>query len=325
MKDDIKSQKPFYRRWWFVIPAIFISFPIWPFIIGGFAVYKVAKGGLGDKTRYALITLFGLVTLFIGSAWASAFLSNSKPSTETPIKEEFQVSNEIHEEVKGRIQIDEDQAEVLGETEKEGKSDTYWVSRVIDGDTIEIEGGQKIRYIGIDTPESVHPDKSTECYAIEASNKNKELVAGKQVRLEKDVSETDKYGRLLRYVYVGDVFVNDYLVREGYANAVTYPPDVKYQDQLGEAERVAREASRGLWNACGSNNASTHAIQPTSPSNTQTGCLIKGNISYNTGEKIYHVPGQQFYEKTKIDTSKGERWFCSEGEAVAAGWRKAKR
>src|SRR4030042_2567140 len=78
------------------------------------------------------------------------------------------------------------------------------VTRVIDGDTIEIEGGQKVRYIGIDTPEKVDPRPSVQCYGKEAAAKNKELVEGKRVRLEKDVSETDKYGRLLRYVFVGD-------------------------------------------------------------------------------------------------------------------------
>ena len=73
----------------------------------------------------------------------------------------------------------------------------------MDGDTIIIEEGQKVCYIGIDTPESVHPSKPVECFGKEASNKNKELVEGKRVRLETDVSDTDRYGRLLRYVWVG--------------------------------------------------------------------------------------------------------------------------
>jgi micrococcal nuclease len=120
------------------------------------------------------------------------------------------------------------------------------VIRVIDGDTIEIEGGQKVRYIGIDTPETVDPRKPVQCFGIEASNKNKELVEGKKVVLEKDVSETDKYGRLLRYIYVDGLFVNDHLVREGYAYAYTYPPNVKYTDQFLEAQKEAKENNRGL-------------------------------------------------------------------------------
>lgn len=124
------------------------------------------------------------------------------------------------------------------------------VTRVIDGDTIEITGGIKVRYIGINTPETVAPRKAVECFGKAASDKNKELVLGKEVRLEKDVSETDKYGRLLRYVYVGDIFVNDTLVKDGYARSSTYPPDVKYQDMFLQSEKYARENNLGLWGEC---------------------------------------------------------------------------
>lgn len=123
----------------------------------------------------------------------------------------------------------------------------YKVTKVIDGDTIEIEGGQRIRYIGIDTPESTIQH---ECFGKEASAKNKELVEGKLVRLVKDVSETDKYKRLLRYVYVDNQLVNETLVKDGYANAVSYPPDIKYQDKFNAAEKQAREANLGLWKSC---------------------------------------------------------------------------
>jgi len=124
------------------------------------------------------------------------------------------------------------------------------VVRVIDGDTIEvdIEGSlYKVRYIGIDTPETVHPQKPVEYFGKEASEKNRELVEGEIVRLEKDVSEADKYGRLLRYVWVDDMMVNGELVRLGYAQVATYPPDVKYQDFFLELQREAKEASLGLW------------------------------------------------------------------------------
>lgn len=121
------------------------------------------------------------------------------------------------------------------------------VLRVVDGDTIKIEGDEVVRYIGIDAPETVHPSKPVQCYGKEASEKNRELVEGKEVFLEKDVSETDKYGRLLRYVWLGETLVNEYLVREGYAQASSYPPDVKYQDRFIEAQRLAREEEKGLW------------------------------------------------------------------------------
>jgi micrococcal nuclease len=126
------------------------------------------------------------------------------------------------------------------------------VVNVIDGDTIEvsIEGQTyKVRYIGIDTPETKHPDKPVESFGPEAAAQNEELVGGKVVELEKDVSETDKYGRLLRYVYVDGLMVNAELVRLGFAQVSTYPPDVKYQDLFLRLQQEAREANRGLWRA----------------------------------------------------------------------------
>jgi len=124
------------------------------------------------------------------------------------------------------------------------------VTRVIDGDTIEVDIGgtiYKVRYIGIDTPEldDKRPEYCT--LAQEATRLNRELVAGKTVRLEKDVSGTDNFGRLLRYVYVDGIFVNAELVRQGLAWAKAYEPDIKYQDYLDELEMEARQAGRGLW------------------------------------------------------------------------------
>lgn len=204
------------------------------------------------------------------------------------------------------------------------------VTHVVDGDTIDVEiGGQtyRVRYIGIDTPETVDPNRPVGCYGAEASDYNKSLVHGQTVGLEKDVSETDRYGRLLRYVWLGGEMVNAILVRDGYAQASTYPPDVKYQDTFLQLQREAREAGRGLWGAACASPTPTAAVGGAGGG----GCdfsgtsepLIKGNIS-SSGEKIYHVPGQEYYTRTVIDGAKGERWFCTEAEAVAAGWRKSK-
>jgi micrococcal nuclease len=132
------------------------------------------------------------------------------------------------------------------------------VTRVVDGDTIQVSMAgaiYKVRYIGIDTPETVDPRRPVECYGHEASERNRQLVEGKTVELEKDVSETDKYGRLLRYVWVDGEMVNATLVREGYAIASTYPPDVKYQELFASLQREAIAADRGLWGP--SCNAST--------------------------------------------------------------------
>ena len=122
--------------------------------------------------------------------------------------------------------------------------DTARVTQVIDGDTVIIEGGYRVRYIGIDTPE-IYPQR--EAFGREAWQANRRLVEGKEVRLERDVSETDKYGRLLRYVYVDDTFVNAELVKQGLAWAKAYPPDTKYQDYLQRMEAEARGAGRGMW------------------------------------------------------------------------------
>lgn len=209
--------------------------------------------------------------------------------------------------------------------EEKGNGEIAKVTRVIDGDTIEIEGGERVRYIGIDTPETVDPRKTVQCFGVEASKKNKELVDGKMVRMEKDITDRDKYNRLLRYVWLGDTLVNLALVQEGFAHSYSYPPDIKYQDKFVVAERQAREAKLGLWNACGSESSEKSVLQSQSSMTAQKSvndCTIKGNINAS-GEKIYHISGCGSYLKTRIDEQHGERWFCSETEAQSAGWRKA--
>lgn len=201
------------------------------------------------------------------------------------------------------------------------QSKKYLVQRVIDGDTIELEGGETVRYIGIDTPETKHPDKGVECFGEEAYQANSKLLENKYVTLAKDVSETDKYDRLLRYVYLDDLMVNEYLVREGFARASSYPPDVKYQDRFSAAEREAREANRGLWN---SNACKVQGVQFNIQPSPSGDCTIKGNISFESKDKIYHLPSCPYYATTSINLDQGEKYFCSEAEAVQAGWRKAK-
>jgi micrococcal nuclease len=124
------------------------------------------------------------------------------------------------------------------------------VTRVIDGDTIEVSMGgtlYRVRYIGIDTPELDDERPRFRALAQEAAELNRQLVEEEKVRLEKDISDTDRYGRLLRYVYVDGIFVNIELVRQGLAWAKAYPPDVKYQDVLEEAEAEARQEEIGVW------------------------------------------------------------------------------
>lgn len=115
------------------------------------------------------------------------------------------------------------------------------VTRIIDGDTIEIEGGVKVRYIGIDTPEI------GERYYLEAKEANLNLVGDKRIQLEKDVEDKDEYGRLLRYVWADGIMVNAELVRSGYAYSYSYPPNLKYQAHFLQLEKEAREQKRALW------------------------------------------------------------------------------
>ncbi|MFH0773269.1 MAG: thermonuclease family protein, partial [bacterium] len=124
------------------------------------------------------------------------------------------------------------------------------VLRVVDGDTIELTDGRKVRYIGVDTPELHHPTKGVQCFGKEAMEKNKELVEGKEIKMVKDVSETDRYKRLLRYIWVGDIFVNEYLAKEGYALQATFPPDVAHVELFRKAVEEARIKNKGLWNSC---------------------------------------------------------------------------
>ena len=127
--------------------------------------------------------------------------------------------------------------------------------RVVDGDTIHVQVGgarETVRYIGVDTPESVKPGTPVECFAKRASAFNHRLVDGEQVRLVRDAEPRDRYGRLLAYVYrVRDKrFVNAALVRRGYAVPLTIPPNVAHAEQFRKLASAARRAGRGLWSAC---------------------------------------------------------------------------
>lgn len=169
------------------------------------------------------------------------------------------------------------------------------VVRVIDGDTIELEGGEKVRYIGIDTPETVHPSKPVEFMGKEASECNQGLVLGKFVRLESDIEERDKYGRLLAYVFVDSLFVNAELVRQGFAQILTIPPNVKYADLFLSLQKEAREANRGLWD-----EAAASRWTSTAPTTDSSKYYIT-----RTGAK-YHRGGCRYLSKSAIEITKEE-------------------
>ena len=133
-----------------------------------------------------------------------------------------------------------------------GFDETVTVTRVVDGDTVDIspavDGNSRVRLIGVDTPETKDPDCGVQPYGEEASNFTDSRLRGKRVGLEFDVAKTDRFDRLLAYVYPSnDEMFNETLLREGYAQVATFPPNVKYVDRFLAAQEEAREAGRGLW------------------------------------------------------------------------------
>ena len=126
----------------------------------------------------------------------------------------------------------------------------YEVIRVIDGDTVELKNGERLRYNDIDTPETVHPSKPVECYGPQASAKNKDLVEGEIILVELGNPEKDRYGRLLGYVYIDDLFVNAELVRGGYAEVNSYGNPGSKLSNLLDIEKNAKKSMQGLWGAC---------------------------------------------------------------------------
>jgi micrococcal nuclease len=130
-------------------------------------------------------------------------------------------------------------------------ADTFRVKRVVDGDTLLLTNGERVRLIGVDTPETKHPQKPVQRFGREAYLFTRELVEGKEVRLEFDWQRRDKYGRLLAYVYLTDgTFLNAEIIMQGYGFAYTRFP-FKYLEEFRKYEREARENKRGLWKSTG--------------------------------------------------------------------------
>ncbi len=186
--------------------------------------------------------------------------------------------------------------------------------RVVDGDTVDIRG-QKVRLLGIDAPESAQRCNGLPC-GQEATAFLKEMVAGQDVTCEGE--EFDAYDRLLGHCFVGKQDIGSQMVQSGHAAAY-----VRYSDDYLPLQVEAYESGRGMWQ----NGVPQmpwdyrhQRWQVTAQEAPRPGCPIKGNINAR-GQRIYHTPYSQFYEQTIIRTEFGERWFCSEAEALAAGWR----
>lgn len=168
----------------------------------------------------------------------------------------------------------------------------YNVVRVVDGDTLVISYNgvdEKLRLIGVDTPESVHPDKSKNTeFGNTVSSYSKSQLEGKSVGIEFDVQERDQYGRLLAYIYIGNKMYNKTLLSKGYASVSTYPPNVKYVDEFTKLQKDARENQVGMW-APGFKNTSTAS---SGNSSTTSSGKYKGHIK----NKKFHISGCRYGE-----------------------------
>jgi len=175
------------------------------------------------------------------------------------------------------------------------------VARVVDGDNIELKDGRRVRYIGVDTPEE------GECFRDESIKINEELVMGKRVKLKFDENYMDRFGRYLAYVYVDGEMVNKKLLEEGAGEYFLDTVNEKHKQELVESANKAYKEKRGKWGKCGEGK----------------GCVIKGNVS-RMDVRYYHLPEFRHYGQTVVNFESGDRWFCSEEEAVRAGFTKAR-
>ncbi|PIR87176.1 MAG: hypothetical protein COU11_01715 [Candidatus Harrisonbacteria bacterium CG10_big_fil_rev_8_21_14_0_10_49_15] len=204
---------------------------------------------------------------------------------------------------------------------RSGEAELSKVARVIDGDTFELADGDVVRLLGIDAPEA------KECYYEESKQALKELIEGKEVELRKDITGSDHFGRLLRYVILpnpapleSNTLVDEYMVAAGYAALNEAPRDKLYHGLLLETREQAMRKEKGMWGACEYEKAarSQDAVQPASAQ-----CTIKGNIPTDGSGRFYFTEGCNNYSQVKIDPDKGEAYFCTEAEAIKAGFQKA--
>jgi len=261
-----------------------------------------------------LIPILLIVFIFSFSA-----CTTPKTATETTTAETITVETTTQVE-ETETTTAETTATETTETEEEFKE--VICTRVIDGDTIEIKDDTgktfKVRYIGIDTPEN------GDNYFEEAKEANEKLVLNETIKMYKDVSETDKYGRLLRYIYIGDIFVNAYLVENGFAMASTYPPDVEYSDYFAELQNTAQSKGLGFWGIeiVEETTTETTATETTVTETTETTEQVSGPFVGSKNSDVYHYPdcssAKQIKEENKI-------WFNSVEEAKAAGYRPCKK
>lgn len=193
------------------------------------------------------IAILFLCFLFISIFGAQIAVDNKASVSNTLVKDEYSIISDIGTDTDAKADADFDAVMPFA-----------MVTKVVDGDTINIRTKEntedeiveyKVRLIGINTPETVDPRKEVECFGKEASLVAREKLLNKKIKLELDSSQDkfDKYGRLLAYVYIDDLFFNKFMIEEGYAYEYTYEFSYFYQKEFKVAEQVAYDAKRGLW------------------------------------------------------------------------------
>src|SRR3989344_747480 len=262
--------------------ALSIAVVTLPFAVGigfGYLAYKKIPN---VKLKFGSIAIIALLTLFMGSAYVAALISPSKPEAKQTQK---QTEAKAEEENASSVLSETSTASTTSQ-EITPKGQEAQVIKVVDGDTVTVSFSGKnetIRIIGINTPETVDPRKSVECFGQKASDKAKEQLNGKTVQLEADATqgERDKYNRLLRFVWLdnGTVDFGAVMIQEGYAYEYTYSTPYTYQTKYKELQKEAEQNKRGLWadNACPvptatpatTNNSATQQNKPTSPNAQQ--------------------------------------------------------
>lgn len=312
--------------------------------IGGLIYSAVKYFKTKELKKYGMCFGGSSLAIILGIALIIWFSSSNE---QTAKKRELQKTNSVVSTVeKPKVEENKEEAKEKAE-EKESTVnnddtsifETAKVISVTDGDTIvvDINGKtEKLRFIGIDTPETHHPNKPVQHFGKEASDYTTKQLTNKTIYLQKDVSERDKYGRLLRYVWLvkpstnepskEEVIANCFnaeLVKNGYAHAYTYPPDVKYNEIFKELETKAREKHIGLWNNENPDTENSKEIVVNEKINQRYVADTKeGVIKGNKNSRIYHMPGQRSYNKI---SKRNVVYFKTEEEAKAAGYRPAKR
>ena len=273
-----------------------------------------------EMARKKLTAIFG--TAIIIFLLGIGFTASDVPKT-TENKSENTINKNVETTQENIISKEEEASSTPEDVTKNNEQNNqdnnyplYQVTSVVDGDTIKvnIDGTIKtLRLIGIDTPETVDPRKPVQCFGLEASNRTKQLLLNKKVRLEADPSqgELDKYSRLLRYVYLEDgTFFNKKMITDGYAYEYTYNTSYKYQTEFKQAQIDAKNSKLGLWadGACATQTTTTPPpstppqvttpVVNTSPpvDNTETNIYNCSSNTYNCTNFTTHAEAQAVYD-----------------------------